>query len=1367
MMKKQAFVVLAILSILLQIPTPAVYSQGVQANSIPTDAFRILLHGSDPHAVILQWDQMIGTAEYIVLRSDILGWMGSTSLIENGVQGSDTIRVSSTNGLHPGEDFYLRQTDVYTIEAVLDEHTLQLVYPLSRDYDSSSSYYRTVGFSGGWVKDYSSYSELARVSETGQGMYEWIDSNLSLERDYFYIIGHRNGAGNIEYSNPVNVRLTNQGLLYDAALGSNGGYAWKVSQKYGDTPAFIDGDLGTYETRVQYNNPSLESPNGEWRGFHRIQLNDRVRVKRVEISQDTSSNRIRASNIRIGFDDQTMLDFDLYNDPAITRTTNGSFEIFSIPVDKTSGFVSIYVEDIIPNPSAFYTAWSKIGVYTDQRIEHPVISPVLLDSTDIVVDFSQQDGELPTIFGTDEIYDNTEGAEFGWMLNSWQYTKEIFNLYRIQAGDYWPRHYGTDLIKIGELATNISASETTWPLQNSENLSILRSGMKLRIDEELMNFSSIDSGNNLTISSRGSELTPAVSHISGTPVYAYKSVGQILRLQEILPEFRVEKIPDAYSSGIPSISQDEDVNHPSRTAILEGVRMKAGDFQVGDVIRIGREAFQVLAVSGSPGDQTLRLQRGFDGTNQRTTQHNNVVSDVYKLLDYEPYYLGFKNDPTDYANYFWDNFKTSMDKAIIAGEAIPWIIAYSPFYATEARGRIKAIETMSNPRGIQNNVILDEYNSEHDDADWWTFIKEGNDPNNDLEIRGDMYQYYHAELHILTGDAAGKVFYIRSHTGERLRVVRTWDDSAWTSENPEYVDLVAEGVKPGDIFKVTHGSNRLTPTVSKRFWQYNADLFYNMTRYIRENYGSKLNGKPFYIEFYLEPNLGVYGTWTLDVYIDAYNVFANTIRNGGPHFSNGFSKSEVIIGGGAIAGGLNPGVPIPGTDGDYDFALSLIERASHIDFISHHRYHMGMRIQKRENSWEYWMLRNYALSKGKDIVIIDSEDSVATAGGTGNEEARHWAQFGVPYWLSNFVNSYYGDHGELGRLDFIIHFRHYYRTDQGMGMAGSDDNGNVILDLVYWPIKMYLDNTSQTTPDTLVRVVKGQDQFGWIQAMGTIHGETGEKKIHLVNKKDTSVVVDLTVLGIGQISEATMDSVIGGGPKQTIGDGYHPPDLQGAIIREPLDNLHQVVLEPFSANIITIHDSGHLPTFVDVPFDHPYHDEIEALYQAGYTAGCSTEPLMYCPEKTMTRAESAVFIERGIHGADQMPTQPTTQIFADVPLWEWFAKWVTSLWEDGYTAGCGTDPLIYCPLLGHTRAEGAVFYLRMLNGPQYEPPAPEGIFADVPIDAWYAKWVEPAYELGLIEACQVEPELRYCPTDPLTRAVAAYMMVQAKGISVP
>jgi hypothetical protein len=146
------------------------------------------------------------------------------------------------------------------------------------------------------------------------------------------------------------------------------------------------------------------------------------------------------------------------------------------------------------------------------------------------------------------------------------------------------------------------------------------------------------------------------------------------------------------------------------------------------------------------------------------------------------------------------------------------------------------------------------------------------------------------------------------------------------------------------------------------------------------------------------------------------------------------------------------------------------------------------------------------------------------------------------------------------------------------------------------------------------------------------------------------------------------------------------------------------------------------PTFADVPLDHWAYAYIEALYQADYVAGCSTDPLLYCPEDILTRAESAVFVERGIHGAGTLPDQPTQQIFADVPLNEWFAKWATALWDDGYTSGCGSDPLIYCPLLDHTRAEGSVFFLRMMHGADYIPPDPVGLFADVPLEAWYADW---------------------------------------------
>jgi hypothetical protein len=203
---------------------------------------------------------------------------------------------------------------------------------------------------------------------------------------------------------------------------------------------------------------------------------------------------------------------------------------------------------------------------------------------------------------------------------------------------------------------------------------------------------------------------------------------------------------------------------------------------------------------------------------------------------------------------------------------------------------------------------------------------------------------------------------------------------------------------------------------------------------------------------------------------------------------------------------------------------------------------------------------------------------------------------------------------------------------------------------------------------------------------------------------------------------------------------------------------------PDEFDLISRLQGGPTSSFEDVGADHWALEYIEALYQNGYVAGCSEDPLRYCPDNTMTRAESAVFVERGIWSADYIPPQPTEQIFADVPLAEWFAKWTTGLWNDGYTDGCGTDPLIYCPLQEHTMAEGAVFYLRMLNGPDFEPPDPTGIFQDVSLTEWYARWVEAAYNAGIYPACQTEPELLACPEGPLTRAMGAYMMVMAKGI---
>jgi hypothetical protein len=192
-------------------------------------------------------------------------------------------------------------------------------------------------------------------------------------------------------------------------------------------------------------------------------------------------------------------------------------------------------------------------------------------------------------------------------------------------------------------------------------------------------------------------------------------------------------------------------------------------------------------------------------------------------------------------------------------------------------------------------------------------------------------------------------------------------------------------------------------------------------------------------------------------------------------------------------------------------------------------------------------------------------------------------------------------------------------------------------------------------------------------------------------------------------------------------------------------------------------DLGHFVDVVPTDWSYPY---IEALADLGYVAGCSTDPPLYCPDTTLNRAQGAVFVDRGIHGAEYVPPAGTST-FGDVDSGFWGIDWIESLWDDGYTAGCSADPLRFCPLQLHTRAEGSVFFERMQHGKDYVPPTATGVFSDVDTSWWGAPWVEAAYADGLIEPCQTSPDLQFCPMDALDRATTAYMMVQAKDITLP
>ena len=94
--------------------------------------------------------------------------------------------------------------------------------------------------------------------------------------------------------------------------------------------------------------------------------------------------------------------------------------------------------------------------------------------------------------------------------------------------------------------------------------------------------------------------------------------------------------------------------------------------------------------------------------------------------------------------------------------------------------------------------------------------------------------------------------------------------------------------------------------------------------------------------------------------------------------------------------------------------------------------------------------------------------------------------------------------------------------------------------------------------------------------------------------------------------------------------------------------------------------------FGDVPASYWAGSFIERLYNAGITGGCSTVPLNYCPEAAVTRAQMAIFILRGVHGSTYTPPKATGTVFSDVPLGSFADAWIEQLALEGITTGCGS-----------------------------------------------------------------------------------------------
>jgi hypothetical protein len=184
--------------------------------------------------------------------------------------------------------------------------------------------------------------------------------------------------------------------------------------------------------------------------------------------------------------------------------------------------------------------------------------------------------------------------------------------------------------------------------------------------------------------------------------------------------------------------------------------------------------------------------------------------------------------------------------------------------------------------------------------------------------------------------------------------------------------------------------------------------------------------------------------------------------------------------------------------------------------------------------------------------------------------------------------------------------------------------------------------------------------------------------------------------------------------------------------------------------------SGTAPgtTFTDVSSTYWAWSFIERLYKANITGGCDTNPLIYCPENQVTRAQMAVFLEKGMAFPSSFNPPNVAPTFTDT-VGHWAEDWIEALKNDGVTSGCATG--LYCPEDPVTRAQMALFLLKAKHGASYSPPDATGVFADVPVGYWADKWIEQLAAENITGGCATG---LYCPNDPVTRAQMAVFLVK-------
>ena len=189
-------------------------------------------------------------------------------------------------------------------------------------------------------------------------------------------------------------------------------------------------------------------------------------------------------------------------------------------------------------------------------------------------------------------------------------------------------------------------------------------------------------------------------------------------------------------------------------------------------------------------------------------------------------------------------------------------------------------------------------------------------------------------------------------------------------------------------------------------------------------------------------------------------------------------------------------------------------------------------------------------------------------------------------------------------------------------------------------------------------------------------------------------------------------------------------------------------------------------TFADVPRSHFAWRYVESVYARGVTGGCATDPLRFCPDAAVSRAQMAVFLLRAKLGPAYVPPAPVGDLPGRAGRRTRSRAGSRTSSRAAWPRAAARTRRFSARRQTVTRAQSAPFLLVMEEGPGYVPPAATGVFQDVPVSDPFARWVEELVRRQVTGGCSAAPPL-FCPGQAVTRAQAAVFLVTTFGLPAP